>query len=71
NAAGQMQYGQQKINGYWYLFDNVIGARKTGFQYIANQNKTVYYNAAGQMQYGQQKINGYWYLFDNKTGARK
>ena len=44
---------------------------KTGFQYIANQNKTVYYNNQGQMQYGQQQIGGKWYLFDQWSGALK
>ncbi|MFM9745759.1 N-acetylmuramoyl-L-alanine amidase family protein, partial [Streptomyces brasiliscabiei] len=47
------------------------GAMKTGFQYIAAQKKTVYYNASGQMQYGQQHINSKWYLFDQNTGAMK
>ncbi|MFM9745114.1 hypothetical protein ACKI2C_46995, partial [Streptomyces brasiliscabiei] len=54
NGQGQMQYGQQNVNGKWYLFDKNTGAMKTGLQYIADQKKTVYYNASGQMQYGQQ-----------------
>ncbi|MFM9596939.1 hypothetical protein ACKI1O_47185, partial [Streptomyces scabiei] len=54
NNAGQMQYGQQRLNGHWYLFDDRTGAMQTSFQYIKNQKKTVYYNNAGQMQYGQQ-----------------
>jgi glucan-binding YG repeat protein len=66
------QSGFQKyLNGHWYLLDIATGAKKTGFQYISNQHKTVYYNSKGQMQYGQQKINGYWYLFDSATGAKK
>ncbi|MFT8457693.1 MAG: glycosyl hydrolase family 53 domain protein, partial [Liquorilactobacillus ghanensis] len=69
NPQGQMQYGQQRINNYWYLFDDNTGAMQTGFQKIPNQNKTVYYNPQGQMQYGQQRINNYWYLFDDNTGA--
>jgi arabinogalactan endo-1,4-beta-galactosidase len=64
-----MQYGQQHLNGHWYLFDNTTGAMQTGFQKIANQHKTVYYANNGQMQYGQQHLNGHWYLFDQKTGA--
>ncbi|MCQ2556892.1 MAG: NlpC/P60 family protein, partial [Ligilactobacillus sp.] len=71
NGNGEMQYGQQHINGKWYLFDKNSGARKTGFQYIADQHKTVYYNGNGEMQYGQQHINGKWYLFDKNSGARK
>ncbi|MFT8725990.1 MAG: N-acetylmuramoyl-L-alanine amidase, partial [Liquorilactobacillus nagelii] len=30
NNQGQMQYGQQNINGHWYLFDKVTGEMKTG-----------------------------------------
>ncbi|WP_201782333.1 L,D-transpeptidase family protein, partial [Liquorilactobacillus aquaticus] len=71
NTSGQMQYGQQQINGKWYLFDQNTGAMKTGFQYISNQKKTAYYNTSGQMQYGQQQINGKWYLFDQNSGAMK
>ena len=63
--------GQQKINGNWYMFDNK-GRVLNGFQYIANQKKTVYYDAkTAQMQYGQKKINGKWYLFDGVTGSMK
>ncbi|MFT8606602.1 MAG: N-acetylmuramoyl-L-alanine amidase, partial [Liquorilactobacillus ghanensis] len=71
NNQGQMQYGQQKLNGHWYLFDNVTGAMKTGFQSIANQHKTVYYNSQGQMQYGTERINGRVYHFNRVTGARQ
>jgi arabinogalactan endo-1,4-beta-galactosidase len=66
-----MQYGQQHLNGNWYLFNGVTGARQTGFQYIGDQHKTVYYNGNGQMQYGQQHLNGNWYLFNGVTGARQ
>ncbi|WP_334117453.1 N-acetylmuramoyl-L-alanine amidase family protein [Ligilactobacillus sp.] len=68
--ASSVRQGQQYINGHWYLFDNK-GHYKTGFQWIANQRKTVYYNSRGEMQYGQQKIGGHWYLFDNGSGAMK
>ena len=64
-----MQYGQQRINGKWYLFDNCNGAMKTGVQYIANQRKTVYYAGNGQMQYGYQTVNGHHYYFNTSTGA--
>ena len=66
-----MVYGERKINGHWYLFDSVTGARKTGFQHINQGNKTVFYNASGQMLYGYQKINGKIYYFDTITGALK
>ncbi|KRL87164.1 hypothetical protein FC32_GL001782 [Ligilactobacillus apodemi DSM 16634 = JCM 16172] len=64
-----MLYGQQKIDGHWYYFDPVTGAMQTGFVYIADQNKTVYYGSNGQMLYGQQKIDGHWYYFDTFNGA--
>ena len=68
--AASVRRGQQRINGKWYLFDN-NGHYKTGFQWIPEQHKTVYYARNGQMQYGQQRINGHWYLLDNCTGAMK
>lgn len=68
--AASVRRGQQRINGHWYLFDN-NGHYKTGFQWIPEQHKTVYYARNGQMQYGQQRINGHWYLLDNCTGAMK
>ena len=68
--AASVRRGQQRINGHWYLFDN-NGHYKTGFQWIPEQHKTVYYARNGQMQYGQQRINGHWYLFDNCNGAMK
>lgn len=60
--------GQQNIGGKWYLF-NKNGTARTGFQWIVNQKKTVYYNNKGQMQYGQQRIGNGWYLFSWGTGA--
>ena len=65
-----MQYGQQNIGGHWYLFDKVTGAMKTGFQYIADQHKTVYYNKDGQMLYGFQKIGEATYYFDPALGTK-
>ncbi|WP_025087147.1 KxYKxGKxW signal peptide domain-containing protein [Ligilactobacillus apodemi] len=67
---GNMATGQQNINNHWYLF-NEKGEMQRGFQYIADQNKTVYYNQDGWMLYGQQKIDGYWYNFDTFDGAMK
>ena len=69
NKDGQMQYGQQNINGKWYNFDKVTGAMSTGLTYLADQKKTVYYNDKGQMQYGKQVIDGKTYEFDRVTGA--
>ncbi|MFT8425770.1 MAG: hypothetical protein ABF630_09935 [Liquorilactobacillus sp.] len=43
---------------------------KTGWQYISNQHKTVYYNSQGQMVYGKQVIAGKTYYFDTKTGRK-
>ncbi|MFT8725170.1 N-acetylmuramoyl-L-alanine amidase family protein, partial [Liquorilactobacillus nagelii] len=68
---GQMQYGQQHLNGHWYLFDQKTGAMQTGFQFITSQNKLVYYDPTGKMQYGQQLIHEKRYDFNQKTGALK
>ncbi len=71
NNLGRMLYGQQKINGYWYLFDKVTGAMQTGFQTIKEESKTVYYNEQGRMLYGYQTIDGVQYYFNTVTGAMK
>ena len=42
-----------------------------GFQYIANQSKTVYYNKDGWMLYGHQLKNGKKYYFNTITGAKE
>ena len=74
NDQGHMLYGQQRIANKWYNFDTFDGAMKTGFQYIAGQNKWVYYavdgNNRGQMQYGFQNIAGKTYYFDTFNGAQ-
>ena len=62
-----MQYGEQKINGYWYYFKPGNGAMQTGLVDLGE--KVVYYASNGQMQYGEQKINGYWYYFKPGNGA--
>ena len=71
NNQGQMQYGQQKINNNWYLFDNTTGAMKFGYQWLDKERKEVYYDPnKGNMVYGQQKINGHWQYFNRVTGAQ-
>lgn len=62
--------GQQKLAGYWYYFDINTGVMAHGFQYLADQNKTVYYNDQGQMVYGWKDISGRRYFFDRVTGAK-
>ena len=61
--------GQQAFDGHWYYFDETSHKPVTGFKYIANQNKTVYYNEKGEMQYGEKALNGHWYYFNPVTGA--
>ena len=59
-------------NGQWFLQNKDTHQNYTGFQYLKDQNKTVYYNPTdGAMVYGQQKINNQWYYFDKITGAMK
>lgn len=63
--------GQIKLSGCWYLFSDKDGVMQTGFQYLAGQKKTVYYDpATGHMLYGLQKINGKTYYFAPGSGAR-
>ena len=65
---GNAVTGQRQINGKWYLFGS-DGSMKTGFQWVADQNKTCYYASNGQMQYGSQKIGNYYCYFDPSTGS--
>ncbi len=69
--SGARFSGQIKLSGYWYLFSDKDGVMQTGFQYLAGQKKTVYYDpATGHMLYGFQKINGKTYYFAPGSGAR-
>ncbi|MFV4960887.1 glycoside hydrolase family 68 protein [Lactobacillus delbrueckii subsp. allosunkii] len=69
--SGARFSGQIKLSGYWYLFSDKDGVMQTGFQYLAGQKKTVYYDpATGHMLYGLQKINGKTYYFVPGSGAR-
>ena len=73
NQKGWMVYGQQNINGHWYNFDKVTGKMSTGFTYLADQKKSVYYSlekaTLGQMQYGWKLLGKDHYYFDKITGA--
>src|SRR5699024_7475464 len=66
--SGAMTTGQKNIAGSWYLFNNQ-GVMQTGFQKIANQDKTVHYDSNGKMQYGWQWVDNATRYFDNATGA--
>ena len=74
-GTGAVTKGQKKLGGSWFHFDENTGAMSTGFTYLNDAHKLVYYsedkNTIGRMQYGQQKINGHWYLFDKVSGAMK
>ena len=65
--GSQQLFGEQKVAGKWYYFDNEIGAMQTGFVDLAN--KTVYYGNDGAMLYGEQRIDNKWYYFDKVSGA--
>lgn len=70
DEQGRMLYGQQFIEGAWYLFDEWTGATSYGFAYISDQSKWVFYDrASGKMLYGQQCIDEGWYRLDPHTGA--
>ncbi|MDI9206268.1 hypothetical protein [Ligilactobacillus saerimneri] len=68
NGSGSMYRGQKKIAGHWYNFDRNNGQMSTGFTYLPDDKKTVYYAANGWMVYGKKQINGYWYLFEKGSG---
>lgn len=68
----QVVTGEQKIDGYYYLFAKETGVMQTGFQNLANYggNKTVYYDpATGHMLYGVQVIEGRQYNLTSGSGA--
>ena len=69
NRSGALTRGQKKIAGHWYNFDHNNGQMSTGFTYLPDDKKTVYYAANGWMVYGEKQIAGYWYLFDQGSGA--
>ena len=73
-CKGEKLFGEQRINGYWYYFDEKNdGEMATGWRDIpvkTGGTKTVYYNEDGRMTYGEKKIDGSWYYFNKITGAR-
>lgn len=67
---GRMVYGEQYIDGHWYLFDSYTGAVQYGFQYIEKDQKWVFYDRTmGWMLYGEQCIDDGWYYLTPGTGA--
>ncbi|PWJ45569.1 putative secreted protein [Limosilactobacillus mucosae] len=72
NNAGQLQYGEQQINGKWYHFDKVDGHAAQGW-YTLEDGRTVYYDvdASGNgqgMLHGLQTVAGKTYSFNVWTG---
>ena len=69
---GQKVFGEQRVDGYWYYFDEAKnGVMVTGLYDVPVDEKTtkrVFYSMEGRMQYGEQRINGYWYYFNTRTG---
>ena len=71
DTNGWMIYGEKKIDGHWYYFNKVTGARTTGWCKVpvkSGGDKTVYYDENGRMVYGEKEIGGGWYYFDKTTG---
>lgn len=70
-SNGDMQYGQQYVNGAWRLFLKDTGAMAVGLQDLTSYgaNKKVLYGSDGAMQYGEHQISGKWYLFEYGSGA--
>ena len=69
---GEKLYGEQRVNGYWYYFDEEKnGTMVTGWYEVPEKDggtKTVYYSEEGKMTYGEKRIDGYWYYFHKTTG---
>ena len=62
-----MQYGEQKINGYWYYFKPGNGAMQTGFVNLGN--KIVCYNKSGKNGIWGKSYRRTFLLFQNGSGA--
>ena len=75
NADGQMQYGEQKINGKWYHFQTDNGNTARGW-YTLEDGRRVYYDVdnsgAGQgMLHGLQKVGSDYYYFNPGYGTEE
>ena len=75
NADGQMQYGEQKINGKWYHFQTDNGNTARGW-YTLEDGRQVYYDVddAGNgqgMLHGLGKVGNDYYYFNDATGAKE
>ena len=75
NADGQMQYGEQKINGKWYHFQTDNGNTARGW-YILEDGRRVYYDVDGTgngqgMLHGLGKVGNDYYYFNDATGAKE
>lgn len=75
NADGQMQYGEQKINGKWYHFQTDNGNTARGW-YTLEDGRQVYYDVDdtgnGQgMLHGLGKVGDDYYYFNDATGAKE
>ncbi|MBU5309560.1 serine hydrolase [Ligilactobacillus saerimneri] len=72
-GTGAVTKGQKKLGGSWFHFDENTGAMSTGFTYLNDAHKLVYYsedkNTIGRMQFGWQAIKGKQYYLDRGTGA--
>ena len=75
NDQGQMQYGEQKIDGKWYYFQTNDGNVVRGW-YILKDGRQVYYDVDdtgnGQgMLHGLGKVGNDYYYFNDATGAKE
>lgn len=75
NKQGQMQYGEQPVNGEWLFFDQNNGAIKQGW-FTLPDGRRVYYDVTPKqngftgagMLHGDQQIGQRYYRFDAVTG---
>ena len=75
NKQGQMQYGEQPVNGKWLFFDQNNGAIKQGW-FTLPDGRRVYYDVTPKqngftgagMLHGDQQIGQRYYRFDAVTG---
>src|SRR5699024_1523547 len=66
--SGAILYGEQRIDGKYYHFDEKSGEMSEGFCDLGM--KVVYYApGSGEMLYGEQLIDGKYYHFHEQSGA--